>query len=201
MVPLSTRADKIVTALTFSSQGMKLLEEERFQGRTRYQIVSMDGEKVLKATTQNTASALFREFTVDLEETPKLNWRWRVDHVFDISNQRKKSGDDYPARVYVVIREGFFPWQTKALNYVWSNHPTKMDYWPNPFTSKAAMIPLRSSKDRLGQWQIEQVNIVEDFNKVFGRKINKIDGVAIMSDSDNAGGNATAYYGDIYFSD
>ena len=62
------------------------------------------------------------------------------------------------------------------------------------------MIPVRCGRDGLGQWHQQRVNVAEDFERYFGRSFDKAHGVAIMSDSDNAGGSARAYYREIVFS-
>lgn len=206
LVGLSLMLAEVVFAsetivLDFSTQGLELFDEKSFVDHTSYQLERQRGELVLKAQTNATASALYREIEVDLRKTPYLNWRWRVDNVYAIDNQQIKAGDDYPARIYVVVKEGFFPWQTKALNYVWSNYLESQPYWPNPFTANAIMIPVRSGSDGLGRWHSERVNVAEDFYRVFGKRITKIHAVAIMSDADNAGGSAVAFYGPISFSE
>ena len=201
MVTLGTLASATANWVTvFSAQTIDTFEEESFEGNTRYQAVQLDNQTVLKATTEASASALFKKITIDVTQTPFLNWRWRVENIYDIDDQTTKKGDDYPARIYVVFREGLFPWQTRALNYVWSSRETGLDFWPNPFTDKAIMIPVRSGADHLGRWQSERVNVAEDYFRIFGKRIDTVDGIAIMSDSDNSGDSAVAYYGDISFS-
>jgi hypothetical protein len=193
-------ADETIVA-DFSADGLDRFDEKSFVENTSYQLERQDGELVLKAQTDANASALYREMVIDLKKTPYLNWSWRVDNVYNIDNQQVKAGDDYPARIYVVVKNGIFPWQTKALNYVWSNYLDPQPHWPNPFVANAIMIPVRSGSDGLGQWHSERVNIAEDYYRVFGERINKVDAVAIMSDADNAGGSAVAFYGSINFSD
>jgi hypothetical protein len=48
-------------------------------------------------------------------------------------------------------------------------------------------------------WVDEERNIYEDYKKAFGEEPPMINGVAIMSDTDNTKEQATAYYGDIVF--
>jgi hypothetical protein len=184
----------------FSSVKLDGWKIRSFDGDTRYQVVDLDGRPVLKAETFKSASALYRKVDVDLRKTPYLNWSWRVENIHAIDDQRVKAGDDFPARVYVVVKTGFFPWQTRALNYVWSNTVVDKQPWPNPFTANAIMIPLRFGPAGAGQWHRERVNVREDYFRQFNQWIDHIDGIAIMSDSDNARGSATAYYGAISFS-
>jgi hypothetical protein len=186
--------------MDFSKDAITTFKQQSFVGKTSYQVVELNGEQVLKAATRKTASALYREIEVDLTSTPYLNWRWRVENNYKIDDQESKAGDDYPARVYVVVKTGIFPWQTRALNYVWSNTVIEKPFWPNPFTGKAMMLPLRSTADEFGRWYPQRVNVAEDYYRVFGERIQSIQGIAIMSDSDNSGGSAIAYYGNINFS-
>ena len=115
-------------------------------------------------------------------------------------NEKMKVGDDYPARIYAIVSGGAFFWRTKALNYVWSSNQEVGSSWPNAFTSNAVMTAVQSGPENIGKWVRQKRNIREDFRRYFGKDVKKIDAVAIMTDTDNAGGKATAHYGNIYFS-
>lgn len=185
----------------FTTQRLKGWKCKEFEGETRYTIVSLDGQKVLRAMSDNSASGLFKEQKIDLTQTPYLNWRWRIDNRLSQRDEQAKSGDDYAARIYVVIDGGWTFWNTKAINYVWSGSSPKGKIWPNAFAGKnAMMIAVRSRKDPTEEWLQEKRNVFEDLKKVYGKTFRTIDAVAIMSDTDNGGGKATAYYSDIYFS-
>ena len=62
------------------------------------------------------------------------------------------------------------------------------------------MIAIQAGEKGLGNWHSHQVNIKEDYYRVFGKRISKIDGIALMTDADNAGHSATSYFGSIFFS-
>lgn len=176
-------------------------EEKVFAGTTHYESVEQDGQTVLRAESRNSASGLFRELRVDLQKYPYLNWRWRITGRSGIDNEKIKAGDDYAARVYVVVDGGLFFWKTKAVNYVWADAAHKGEVWPNAFAGKnAMMMALRSGEDDVSTWYVEKRNIREELKKLFGEDIRYIDAVALMTDTDNAGGEAISYYGDIYFS-
>ena len=184
----------------FSGESLHEWQEKSFVGNTRYQFVT-DGERVaLEATADGTASGLFREIEIDLNKTPYLNWSWWIDDVLHGNDETVKSGDDYPVRIYVVVSGGLFFWRTRAINYVWSNNQPIEHHWPNAYTSRAVMLAVRTGNKQRGQWLNEKRNIREDFSRLFGIDIDQIDAVAIMSDSDNSGGQVRARYGDIYFS-
>jgi len=136
---------------------------------------------------------------VDLRRTPWLSWSWRVDRVLNGVDERSKSGDDYPARVYVVVSGGAAFWKTRSLVYVWSSHQPVGATWDNAFTRNAQVMALRSGMKDAGQWVSEKRNIRDDSRQQFGEDLDYIDAVALMTDTDNSGQSATAWYGDLYF--
>ncbi|MCB1815010.1 MAG: DUF3047 domain-containing protein, partial [Candidatus Competibacteraceae bacterium] len=131
---------------------------------------------------------------------PYLNWSWKVANVLSGIDEHSKAGDDFAARVYLVVSGGALFWKTRSLVYVWSSNQPVNSAWENPFTGNARHIAVRSGAAEVGQWLSEKRNIREDFKRVFGEDIESIDAVAIMTDTDNSGQSATAWYGDIYFS-
>ncbi len=192
-------ADEKLLIGQFSVGDLKDWQAKSFQGETRYRISDDGGRRALFADSQGTASGLYREIRVDLRRTPWLNWSWRVDQILDGVDERSKGGDDYPARVYVVVSGGAALWKTRSLIYVWSSHQAVGTTWSNAFTSKARVMALRSGTQDAGRWVNEKRDIRADFRQLFGEDIEVIDAVALMTDSDNSGQQATAWYGDLYF--
>ncbi|MCK5912801.1 MAG: DUF3047 domain-containing protein, partial [Desulfuromusa sp.] len=114
--------------------------------------------------------------------------------------ERTKEGDDYVARIYVVVKGGLLFWKTRAINYVWASSEKQGTIWPNAFAGKNAMLlAVRSSTDQQGIWYHEKRNVYEDLKAIFGEEIKTIHAVAIMTDSDNSKGLVRASYGDISF--
>lgn len=199
---LFAESKEIVQIGVFSSGVLEKWENKTFSGQTDYQIVQLDNKSVLKAESHSGASGLFKEQRIDLQKTPYLNWSWRIDKRMSNLNEQTKSGDDYSARIYVVVSGGWAFWKTKAINYVWASNTAKGSVWPNAFAGKnAMMIAIRTSDDKTKTWFSEKRNIMDDLKQQFGSDIRFIDAVAIMTDTDNAKGNAIAFYGDIYFSE
>lgn len=177
-------------------------DSRSFEGTTEYSAVNLEGETVLQAVANDSASALYRSQRVDLTQTPYLHWRWRIEQNQALDkDERSKSGDDYRVRVYVVRRNGWAFWRTQAINYVWSNAQPSDSRWPNPFAGEAVqMWALDSGLTKAGQWQTHVRDIREDWFTAFGERIESLDGLALMTDTDNAGGSARSWYADIHFS-
>jgi len=174
-------------------------EPHSFTGETRYELVEVDGRAAIHAVCDDaTASGLFLEDSVDLTQTPVLEWEWRVEETFSGIDETRKSGDDYPARLYAVDEHRVLRWRTRALNYVWSSEMDKGADWENAYASQAHMIAVRSGPpDSSGEWKTERRNLKEDFRAYHGRDLDQIDALAIMTDCDDVGEPIEAWYGKI----
>jgi len=177
-------------------------QERIFSGVTRYRGVMVDDQRVLRAESDNSASALYQTFRANLSTTPYLHWRWRIENTLgpDIIEQSRE-GDDFTARLYVVRNGGLAFWRTQSINYVWSNSQAVGTRWNNPYAgANIQMIAVDSGDKHAGQWQYHVRDIRADWLEAFGEDISSIDGLAIMTDTDNTGLSSRAWYAEIYFS-
>jgi hypothetical protein len=198
--------------------GWKPLTFKKIERHTIYSLVKDGDTVVVKAVAESSASGLVREIKIDPKEFPVVQWRWRVVNILKKGDVRRKEGDDYPARIYVTFeydssKLGFFEKAkyeavrllygqyppTGAINYIWESKSPQGMTIPNPYTNRVIMIVVESGETRLNQWVSEERNIFEDYKKAFRQEPPMISGVAIMTDTDNTGESATAYYGDILF--
>ena len=170
--------------------------EKSFKGKTDYQVTREDGQWCIKATSRSAASALYYKIKYDIRDYPILTWRWKVDHVIAKGSALHKDGDDYGARVYVVFPSWAF-WKTKALNYIWANKLPIGQAVANPFTANAMMIAVQSGPGLTGKWVEETRNVLEDYRRYFGTDPSRAGAIAIMTDTDNTGEEAAAWYGPI----
>ena len=185
-------------------------EQKRFDGQTTYSILQHKGQRALKAVSDGTASGLLLKKKIDLQKTPFLNWNWLIEQKLPGLNERSKGGDDFAARVYIVIDGGMMAWRAKSVSYVWSSNQAKGQVWNNAFVGpRVKMIALRGKQDNVGQWQNEKRNVYQDLMTHFGDQGSEnanleayrfIDVVAIMTDTDNSKNKAESYYGDLVFS-
>lgn len=184
----------------FSREGLSGWETKIFNGTTGYKVVVDDGKQVIKAESNGTGSGLIKKIKFDPAKYRYLKWSWKVEHtVVAKGDEKLKSGDDYAARVYVVFPGTMF-WQTKAINYIWASKLPKGEAFPNPYTKNAMMLPLQSGESKAGVWVSEERDIFADYQKLFGAVPTEGIAIAVMTDTDNTGGSATAWYGDITLS-
>lgn len=198
-------------------EGWKPLTFKKVPRHTAYEVVREGARTVVKATSEASASGLTKEVSIDPKEFPLLRWRWKVDNLLKTSDVRRKDGDDYPARLYVTFaydpdrvsfakklkykagRVLFGDIPIAALNYIWDTTTPVGTVVENAYTDFAMMVIVESGARNVGTWVDEERNIYEDYKRAFGEEPPMINGVAIMSDTDDTGERATAYFGDIRF--
>jgi len=184
--------------------------------KTTYDLVRADSGTVVRARSDGGASGLATERRLDLTDYPILEWRWKVDGVVEEGNARTKDGDDYAARLYVTFDYddlgvadqvrlralrllGYDEIPTRALNYIWANRVERHTILENAYTDWVMMVAVRSGTEHAGTWVTERRNVLADYRAAFGGDPPPVNGVALMTDTDNTDGKATAYYGNIRF--
>ncbi|MGL5429859.1 MAG: DUF3047 domain-containing protein [Vibrio sp.] len=192
-------ATEVINVGEFSKGIFNDWQEKEFKGTTQYQLENQDGMQILAATVSSGASGLFKKIKIDLNQTPYINWQWKVNQAWPNLNEKTKEGDDYPARLYVVVERGFLGISSKTVNYVWSSQQPVNNMWVNAFTSQAVLIAVESGSENVKQWRNYKRNVKEDLKQAFGEEFNQIQVVALMSDGDNSKQSGQAYFGDIWF--
>lgn len=182
----------------FESGDLNGWKEQRFKGRTQYTLGKIDGRQALMAKSSAAASGLYKAVEIDLEKTPYLNWSWRVENTLRGLDESTKSGDDYPARVYVIFQNMDIFLRSRSLTYVWSSTQPINSSWRSAYTSNSVMVAIQSGTKSLGRWVVQKRNIRSDYRRLFGQETRFADGIAVMTDTDNSGQSATAYYGNIF---
>jgi hypothetical protein len=196
VLPAVSLAADVVELGNFSTSGLSGWSDKSFQGTTEYRIVDEEDQKVLFARSEGAASGLVFETDYDPQQFPVLSWRWKISEIVSKGDSRSKAGDDYAARIYVIFPHWFFP-KTKTLNYIWANQLPKDSFQRNVYTSNAVMVAVESGSAKAGEWVAVQRNLIEDYRKAFGEEPPKVGAIAIMTDTDNTGETAEAWYGDI----
>lgn len=194
-------ADQSIPVGQFSKASLAGWERKAFKGETDYALVYDPAKKatVLQAVSSAAASGRFRKIFIDLTKTPFLNWSWKVSDPLVGNDESAKSGDDFSARLYVVAQRGIMGMTSLSVNYVWANRHPAGSSWPSPFTGRVRLLAMNSGSAGLNAWIPHKRNVRDDLRNQFGEDITSIDAVALMTDTDNSGGSARAYYGDIWF--
>ena len=195
-----TLNSKEVKVFEFTEKEMETLKIRKVKKKTTYTLGSDENGNFLKAEAQGKASGLGIEKKINLLETPFINITWKVEKDLTGIDEKSKKGHDYAARVFVVKEIGKLPWQKRAINYVFSSNNTVGENWISPYTKQSLDYVLSTTKDNLNKWVTVKANVRAHFKKFHDLEVNEVDGVAVMTDTDNSKLQAIAYYQNIYFS-
>jgi hypothetical protein len=179
---------------------------------SEYSVVTEDGAFALMAKSDDSASAIRLKTEYSVLRYPRLSWQWKISRVYEKGDETKKSGDDYPLRVYVMFRYdpakasaweklkygaarrlyGEYPPKC-ALLYIWANKPHDKRIMPSPYAENAKMIVLEAGNAKAGKWTEESVDVLADYRAAFGSDPPASAALAIMNDSDNTHESSTSW--------
>ena len=190
----------------------------RFLARTKYRIVEHEGERVLEADANVSASGLLQPLSLSASDYPTLQWRWKVPRLIAGADNASRTADDSPVRIIVAFDgdKSKFDFEDSALaqtvklfsgrempyatiQYIWENKLPKETVLDHAKTTRAKMLVVESGPERLGQWINFQRNVKQDFERLFGEPPGSIIFVGVMTDSNATETRTSAYYGDIRF--
>ncbi|MDC3087792.1 DUF3047 domain-containing protein [Candidatus Pelagibacter sp.] len=193
-----------IKVFDFTETELSNLEVRKVRGadnKTIYTVGSNENGNFLKAIANNAASGLGKEVKIDLNKTPIINITWKIEKDLTGIKENTKKGHDFAARVFVIKKTGATPLSNRAINYVFSSNSDIGMSWPSPYTKKSIDNVLASTKNDLNEWITVKANVKEDFKRFHDLDVNELDGLAIMSDTDNSKMKSISYYQNIYFSE
>ena len=193
-----------IKVFDFTEKELSQLDVRKVRGadnNTVYSTGSNENGNFLKAVADNAASGLGKEIKIDLNKTPYINITWKIEKDLSGIKENTKKGHDFAARVFAVKKTGATPLSNRAINYVFSSNNDIGFNSPSPYTKKSVDNVLASTKKNFNEWVTVKANVKEDFKKFHNLDVNELDGLAIMSDTDNSKMKAIAYFQNIYFSE
>ncbi|PHX89706.1 MAG: hypothetical protein CK535_00320 [Pelagibacteraceae bacterium] len=195
----SASAD-VVKVFDFTKEEFETLKVKKIKGETLWSLGSNENGNFIRSEAEGVGSFLAKETFVDLNKTPFLNITWKVEKNLPGIVENSKKSHDYAARILVAIKTGSTALSNRAMNYVFSSNNNINDSWQSPFTKKSVDYILSTTKLNFNEWVTVKVNVKQHFKKFYNLDIDKIDAIALMTDTDNTGLKAIAYFQNIYFS-
>ncbi|TWC32769.1 DUF3047 family protein [Pseudomonas sp. SJZ079] len=176
-------------------------------------LVEQDGRQVLRIEADSAAGGLLHPLDLPGDRAWQLSWQWRSERHLDKARFATREGDDYAARVYVLLD---YPLDTLAfltrqklrlartfydpslpaatLSYVWDNRVAPGTHARSAYTEQVEMLALRGPEAPLGQWLTETRDLRADAIAAFGSAPQRILGVVFAADSDNTGERVESYF-------
>ena len=189
-----------VKVFTFTKEEFENLKVRKIKKYTKYSLGSNENGNFLRAEAEGQASGLGKEISINLNKTPFLNITWKIEKNLSGIDERSKKGHDYAARVFVIKKTGSTALSNRAINYVFSSNEHIGQHWRSPFTKRSIDYVLSTINENNNEWVTVKTNVKNDFKKLHDLDVEELNGVAIMSDTDNSKRKSIAYYQNIYFS-
>ena len=195
----SVKSEQLI-AFEFTSEEFAKLKKRKVKGETSWELGSNENGNYIRAEAEGVGSGLGKEILIDLNKTPIINITWKIEKDLSGINENSKKGHDFAARVFVVKKTGSTALSNRAVNYVFSSNNKIGEYWRSPYTKKSVDYVLSTTKQNLNEWVTVKANVKEHFKLLHDLDVNELNGVAIMTDTDNSKLKAISYYQNIYFS-
>ncbi len=189
-----------INVFDFTEEEFKNLKVKKVKGETTWELGSNENGPYIRAEAEGNGSGLGKEIKINLLKTPYINITWKVEKNLSGIIENSKKGHDYAARVFVIKKTGATALSNRAINYVFSSNNSINDNWPSPYTKKSIDYVLSTTKNNNNEWVTVKANVREHFKKLHNLDVKELNGVAIMTDTDNSKLKAISYYQNIYFS-
>lgn len=162
-------------------------------------VVQEDSRRVLHLKSQGESSTITREVSIDVKDTPILEWRWKVVTLPKGADVRSKETDDEAIQLYVTFPR--FPTQLRSriIGYIWDTAAPQGSIVKSGKSGLVTYVVVRSGAQGLGEWQTETRNVYEDYKRIYGEEPGELKGISIAIDSDDTRSRAEAYIGEIVF--
>lgn len=179
-----------------ASRGLDGWTEHRLARRpSRYRIRVEDGRALLQVESVGGNSGLVRRISLPSSILSEVAWRWRVaGSLTENQHEAEQRGDDFAARVFVIFDGSEDPWSGRAICYVWSGNLPVGTAYLNPYTDRVAMVVVESGDGRAGRWVGVRRDVIADYRRAFGDLPDSLTAVALMVDTDDTQGRATAWF-------
>ena len=191
---------EILKVFDFTEEEFSQLKKRKVKGETSWKLGSNEEGNYIRAEAEGVGSGLGKEVSIDLNKTPIINITWKIEKGLSGIIENSKKGHDFAARVFVVKKTGSTALSNRAVNYVYSSNSEIGEYWRSPYTKKSIDYVLSTTKQNLNEWVTVKANVKEHFKLLHDLDVNELNGIAIMTDTDNSKLKAISYYQNIYFS-
>lgn len=182
---------------------LKEWKEKVFRGRVFYEVSPGAPQGYLFAKSDKASSGLFYKISFSPRKYPYISWSWKIGRFpskaqsASVSKKSWIERDDYAARVYVIFPAFIFT-NTKCIEYIWSEDLPKGAVLTSPFYRNIKLLVLESGSEKLGEWVLEERNIMDDYRLAFGNYPQaSVGAIALMTDADNTQSASEGYYAGI----
>jgi hypothetical protein len=160
-----------------------------------------DGEdQAIQLRTESSSFALEKSITVDLRQTPYLEWEWKVTVPPAGGDFSSPDTDDQAAQLLVVFPKTFFE-RRKVISYIWDPTAPKgtIGEGAGPIYLNVKAMVVESGAGQIGNWVTEKRNLVEDFRNLYGESPERAVAIRMQINSQHTQSVAEVFWRTIRF--
>jgi hypothetical protein len=183
---------------------------------TAYAWGTKEGRPALAASSERSASLWRRKIAVPAQQLGDVSFSWWVPQVLAGASVTDTANEDASVRVVFAFggdtaklsmrNRAMFelaealtgempPYAT--LMYVWDARAEVGSVVVNSRSDRVRKIVVDTGDRGLRQWRDHRRDLAADFRLAFGEDPGPLQSIAVMTDTDNTGSSAQAWYGDI----
>ncbi|MEP2639993.1 DUF3047 domain-containing protein [Roseobacter sp.] len=164
---------------------------------TQYQTTEDGGARMLRCTTNNSASILARDTDIALSDLPILSWTWKVTEPIETAlDESTEAGDDHPLRFFLrFVNETGETWGSEII---WSN--TKYAAGDYKIIGSFYHLVANDRDAAVDVWHDQTVDLRTLFRDIGGTGTPRLDVLGFFCDSDNTGARSDGFFKDITLS-
>jgi hypothetical protein len=186
------------------------------KAETAYAWGTKEGRPALAASSDRSASLWRRKVVVPAQQLGEVSFSWWVPEVLAGASVADTAREDSSVRVVFAFggdmaklsmrNRALFelaetltgempPYAT--LMYVWDARAEVGSVVVNSRTDRVRKIVVDAGSEGLREWRDHRRDLVADFRRAFGEDPGPLQSIAVMTDTDNTGTSARAWYGEI----
>jgi hypothetical protein len=183
---------------------------------TAYAWSTKEGRPAVAATSERSASLWRRKVAVPAQQLGDVSFSWWVPQVLAGASVADSANEDASVRVVFAFggdtrtlsmrNRAMFdlaealtgetpPYAT--LMYVWDARAEVGSVVVNGRSDRVRKIVVDTGERGLRQWRDHRRDLAADFRLAFGEEPGPLQSIAVMTDTDNTGSSAQAWYGAI----
>jgi hypothetical protein len=169
-------------------------------GTGSWKVVDDREGQAIKLRTESSSFALEKSITVDLRQTPYLEWEWNVTVPPTGGDFSSPDTDDQAAQLLVVFPKTFFE-RRKVISYIWDPTAPKgtIGAAAGPIYLNVKAIVVESGAGQIGNWLTVKRNVVEDYRALFGESPERAVAIRMQINSQHTKSVAEMFWRTIQF--
>lgn len=158
-------------------------------------LAAKDGVSAIRLATKASASMLLRAVDIDLQQYPRLAWRWYIEQPVESAlDELTRVGDDHPVRLFITFQTA--AGENRSMEIVWGNKVLKkgdikmLGTFPHYVAN--------GGNENVGRWHAEDIDLLAIYRRFWpdAAPVRVVD-IGPFCDTDETKTSSIAYFADL----